>query len=121
MAMNEIDLLQSLRHFHGTEVWYRHEVFRMFTYTEGVQFLAENAECYWLLDEIFGSQYESAEVKREPFQCWTLTTDKNRGILTCEDGNGLAVFRKFIPFTDFPMQEIRLFFTDSVLLLPSEY
>lgn len=119
--MNETQLLHHLKQFTGTEQWFRHEIYRLLTYTEGVQFLAENAEAYWLIGEILGAQYDSIEVKREPFQCWTLTTDKNRGILTCEDGNGLAVFRKFIPFTDFPMKEIRLFFTNSVLLLPSEY
>ena len=109
MAMTESELKQALRNFTGTEVWYRHEIYRLFTYTEGVQFLAENAGGYWLLGEIFGSQYESAEVKRERFQVWILTTDKNRGILTCEDGNGNPVFKKFITFTD------------CVLLLPSEY
>lgn len=121
MKMNETQLQQALKHFTGTETWFRHDPYRMFTYTEGVQFLAEKAEAYWLVNEIFGSQFESADVKRARFQVWILTTDKNRGILTCEDGNEKPVFKKFIPFTDFPMQEIRLFFTDSVLLLPSEY
>lgn len=121
MTMNEAQLKQELGNFTGTAMWFRHEIYRLFTYTEGVQFLAENAGCYWLLDEIFGCQFESAEVRLEQFQVWTLTTDKNRGILTCEDGNGNPVFKKSIPFTDFPMQEIRLFFIDGVLLLPSEY
>ena len=120
-TMNEAELTAALRQFTGTETWFRHEIYRLYTYTEGVQFLAEHAGAYWLVDEIFGCQYESDEVKREVFQLWTLTTDKNRGILSCEDGNGLVVFRKFISPTDFPMKEIRLFFTDGVLLLPSEY
>jgi hypothetical protein len=41
--------------------------------------------------------------------------------LTCEDGNGNVVFPKAIPYTDFPLEEITFYFTDNVILLPSEY
>ena len=41
--------------------------------------------------------------------------------LTCEDGNRNAVFTKAIPFTDFPLEEITLYFAHGVILLPSEY
>lgn len=119
-TMNEGQFTAALRQFTGTETWFRHEIFRMFTYTEGVHFLATEAGAYWLVDKIFGLQYESAAVKAEPFQLWTLKTKNNAGELTCEDGNGNAVFSLTIG-TDFPLKEISLYFTDSVLLLPSEY
>jgi hypothetical protein len=41
--------------------------------------------------------------------------------LPCEDGNGKNVFAKAIPFTDFPLPEIKLYVCDNVILLPSEY
>ena len=40
--------------------------------------------------------------------------------LTCEDGNGNVVFTKALTFTDFPLEEITLYFTNGVILLPSE-
>ena len=121
MTKNEAQLKQELRNFHGTETWFRHEIFRMFTYTEGVQFLAEQAGAYWLIDQIFGLQYESITVRKELFQFWKLKAESNIGLLTCEDGNGNTVFSLTVSFTDFPMKEISLYFTDNVLLLPSEY
>jgi len=37
------------------------------------------------------------------------------------DGNGAAVLSKAIPFTDFPLDEIKFYVTNSTILLPSEY
>jgi hypothetical protein len=36
-------------------------------------------------------------------------------------GDGHVVLTKRIPYTDFPLAEIKLYFTDGVILLPSEY
>ena len=41
-----------LRHFTGTESWFRHALVRDILYTEGVQYVAEQGGAYWLLDEI---------------------------------------------------------------------
>jgi hypothetical protein len=41
--------------------------------------------------------------------------------LSCEDGNGHTVFTKEIEFTDFPLDEITLYFANNVIHLPSEY
>ena len=41
--------------------------------------------------------------------------------LTCTDGNLQEVFTEKLDFTDFPLESIRFYFTDSVILLPSEY
>lgn len=121
MTMNEAQLKTALQNFYGTEFWYRHETYRLFTYTDGVQFLAEQAGAYWLIDLIFSLQYEIPSVKETPFQCWKLEVRDNAAVLSCEDGNGGKVYSRTIEFTDFPMKEISLWFTDNVLLLPSEY
>jgi hypothetical protein len=42
-------------------------------------------------------------------------------LLVCEDGNGKVIYRKKLTITDFPLPEITLYFTDNVILLPSEY
>jgi hypothetical protein len=41
--------------------------------------------------------------------------------LTSDDGNGKIVYRQELDYTDFPLPEITLYFTDSTILLPSEY
>ena len=60
-----------------------------------------------------------SRMKREEFQVWKLVVEKDRGVLTCEDGDGNAVYKQDITFTDFPEPEITIWFTDRVMLLPS--
>jgi hypothetical protein len=40
---------------------------------------------------------------------------------TCDDSNGNIVYRQELDYTDFPLPAITLYFTDKVILLPSEY
>jgi hypothetical protein len=53
---------------------------------------------------------------------WKLRVHPDRtAMLTCDDGNGNVVFRKALDYTDFPLAEITLYYTDRTILLPSEY
>ena len=36
-------------------------------------------------------------------------------------GNGNPVYTQEIPFTDFPLDEVKLYFANNVIHLPSEY
>ena len=76
MTNNPTLTLADLRQFTGTETWFRHQFMRHITYTEGVQFLAERAGAYWLLDDIIFGQSTVAELKNEPFQVWKLAVRK---------------------------------------------
>ncbi len=111
-----------LAQFTGSETWYRHALVRSFLFTDGAKFLADRAGAYWLLDEIALAQRYDKAVAAEEFQFWTLMVKPDRtAVLTCDDGNGTIVLRKELPFTDFPLDEIKLYCTNSTILLPSEY
>jgi hypothetical protein len=112
----------ALAQFIGTERWYRHPLAREVLYTDGARFVAEAGGAYWLLDEIAFAQRGIPAVAAEEFQSWTLTVRADRSaLLACGDGNGGTVFRKEIAFTDFPLPEITLFYSNNVILLPSEW
>ena len=111
-----------LRQFTGTEQWHRHSFVRTVLYTDGVKYVAEKGGAYWLLDDIAFAQRTYKRVAAEAFQLWRLRVHPDRtATLTCEDGNGHAVFTKALTFTDFPLAEITLYCTNGVILLPSEY
>jgi hypothetical protein len=117
MTLTKSDLAQ----FTGTTVWYRHPLFKAFSYTDGVQYVASEGGAYWLIEKIFALQHYP-KVRSEAFQLWTLQARKDQSAtITCEDGNGGKVYAEELYFTDFPLSEIKLYFTDNVLLLPSEY
>jgi len=111
-----------LAEFTGTEQWYRHTMVKNTLYTDGIKYVAERAGAYWLIDEIAFKQNHPL-VKNEEFQVWTLRVDQQQAtaILTCDDGNGRIVFTKNIGYTDFPLEKIKIYFTDNVILLPGEY
>jgi hypothetical protein len=116
-------LLESdLKQFTGSEHWYRHGLVRSVFFTDGAKHVADAGGAYWLLDEIALAQRFDKTVAAEPFQVWKLAVSADASAtLTCEDGNGKTVSSKSIEFTDFPLKEVTLWFTDNVILLPSEY
>ena len=79
------------------------------------------AGAYWLIDEIAFQQFHP-RVKREEFQAWMLKVDldESTAVLQCEDGNGRVLCSKTIPYTDFPLNEIKIYVSDNVILLPCE-
>lgn len=123
----------NLEQFIGTETWYRHALVRSVLMTDGTQFLTENGAA-WLIDEIALAQI-SPQVSKEPFQAWRLTVNReNTAILEATDGDKgggpVVLFRKEIPFTDFPLPVIDIWveYTGddrgnriAVILLPSEH
>ena len=113
--------LETLRQFSGTEKWYRHSLVRKVLYTDGIQYLAEYGEAYWLIDEIAFAQAKP-RITVEEFQTWTLTVNEDSSAsLKCDDGNKNILFIKRIPFTDFLLPEIKIYCINNVILLPSEY
>ncbi|MCA1991143.1 MAG: hypothetical protein LDL41_03725 [Coleofasciculus sp. S288] len=46
MTLNQSDLAQ----FIGTTTYYQHRPFSNFYYTDGVKYVAEQGQAYWLLD-----------------------------------------------------------------------
>lgn len=53
---------------------------------------------------------------------WKLKVNEDRSAnLVCDDGNDHIFYTKRITFTDFPLDEITLWFSDNTIVLPSEY
>jgi hypothetical protein len=130
------DLEADLQDFTGTLSYYQTSIPRIYS-TDGVQYLAEHAKAYWLIDAIASHQFNSA-VRAEGFQVWTLhvgSTQEHpmpqsiKAILICDDGNGRELTRQNIPYTDFPLPQIKLYCCDGdiggksakIIMLPTEY
>jgi hypothetical protein len=112
MTANEL-----LSHYNCTENYYKHNA--GLVYTDGVQALCSNFQCYWFLDVIASYQYK---LKDEEFQAWKLIKQENdSALMTCDDGNGNILFQQRIPYTDFEMSGATVWIERNVILLPSEH
>lgn len=119
--INDNELIHELKHFTGTEHFYKNPLFPLFVYTDGIKYLAEQAGAYWLIDYVFSNQ-QLTEIKQEPFQVWLINVEENnQATIRVEDGNHQLVKQFTLEFTDFPLREFEVWFTDRTLLLPSEY
>ena len=111
-----------LRQFTGTERWYRHGLNRNVLFTDGAKYVADQADAYWLLDLIALAQRCQKSVSRAPFQVWALAVrPDNSACVTVEDGNYNRLWAHTIPYTDFPIAGITLWFSNNVIYLPSEH
>lgn len=114
------ELRRELAFFTGSENVYK--AYPHVMITEGVKFLAERAEAFWLIDVVFSYQADR-KVKQEPFQVYELNVDlkTKKAKMICTDGNENILRTQNIGFTTFPLESIKLYYTDGVVLLPTEY
>lgn len=122
--MNAQELQSYLCQFSGSEnIYYRNSGVIRVDYTEGVRFLQQQG-FYWLIDAI-ASYQTSAFKMADDRQFWKLVTDleNSSAVLTCDDGNGNVRVTQHIPYTDCPLQELRIWVVIQprvFLFLPSE-
>lgn len=127
---------QSVRHalgsFSGTDKYHvLNGAFPRIFATDGVYFLCQSCEAYWLFEAIASWQYHK-NIRKEPFQVWKLVVEQDGSAsLRAEDGDYRLLTCQDIPITDFPLPEgITLWVEASatengkpfqVVLLPGEH
>ena len=121
--MNPYKLEADLLNFNGSESFHRH--LGGMLNTEGVQYLAEHANCYWLLDLVAAHSKHDNWRAVEEFVLVKLAVKNNTGIVVFDNGNGEILGEQKIEYTDFPLAEIKLYLcwngSDYTFMLPSEY
>jgi len=105
----------------GSQQKFRHFASRAH-YTEGVRHFAEQAGAFWLLDIIMTEPKILEGMRREGFIVIALNVKEGKGSLTARrDTDCPNLFERFIAYTDCPEGEWRFYFSNDMLMLPSEY
>jgi len=115
------EILDIINNAHSTEAYHKFSPFKDYPVaTDGVIAVAESAGCYWLLD-IIGS-YQIDERLDPYFQVWKLVVnhDNSKAVVYGYNDKTLIITQD-IPFTDFPLDDLKLYLMDGIILLPSEY
>lgn len=126
MNTNSKEIKQGLQHFHGSETIFQFPLLRT-RYTNGIKYLANAADCYWLVTDvsvIAKSLMSRSRFITVDFKKYSPEEAENIGysaVIKYSDGNGKIFEEHKYHATDFPLEELRLFFVDNTLLLPSEY
>jgi hypothetical protein len=115
-----------LQQFIGSETFYKIPLIGT-RFTDGIKYLADTAECFWLVTDasviaksLMNKSYfvtvdfkRLSEKEREEKQC--------EALIHYSDGNDKIFETHRYNVTDFPLDELRLFFVENTLMLPSEY
>ena len=113
----------SLAQFTGTENVFFQSVWRKsgVLYTEGVRALLDLCQCFWLLDAICAHQPQCRrDSMLRQMQFWTLTVEDNSGVLVCERDAGDIAIKQEIEYTDFPLDEIRIWLEAGEAIIDGE-
>lgn len=104
-----------LADFTGTTHYYLNSFNKAVVYTDGVQFLAENAQAYWLIDAIAShlatpafNQAAANDERVGLMHFWKLAVHEDRSatLKAVANSDEPAFVEQKIPFTDFPFEEI---------------
>jgi hypothetical protein len=108
------EIRKGLKRFNATTQTHKHK--SGFKYTSKVKYLADAAECRWLIDLI--GEYQP-KVRRYLVQFWQFRLEEDQGILSFYDCNGNRIFWKVLPLADFPLSEgIDLRVSSDILYIP---
>lgn len=130
MTMSETIKL-NLEQFHGTRNWWKHTA-QFFLYTDGIKYVVEKCEAFWLLDVV-----QSFQLKKDfwnmKYQFWHLEVDPkaNEGVIIMRADMGEPeLINQKIPHTDFPVHTLDFYVVSDlclqsslskVMMLPGEY
>ena len=104
-----------LRHFTGSETWYRHALVRDILYTEGGAIRRRARR------RLLASRRDRPPPEISARNCRRSVNADRSATLSCTDGDCKTIFEKKIELTDFPLEEIAFYVVDKTILLPSEY
>ncbi|RXG11476.1 hypothetical protein DSM03_1167 [Leeuwenhoekiella aestuarii] len=126
MSTQNKHLIETLQGFCGSTTCYQIPMLRA-KYTEGIKYLADQAQCHWLITDAAvvckslknKSSFILILFKRNPKSVQEQTHKEAR--ITYANGKGTILMEQEYEYTDFPLDELRLFFVDDMLMLPNEY
>lgn len=123
-----------LQRFSGSGSFIRHGLNRNVIYTEGMLYLAEEGEAFWLIDAIasyitprFIKRAAAKDYRAREMLFWKLLVQKDSSaVLTARvDSDCDPIVSQEIPYTDFPLQEVDVWSAYNgqgwTLYLPSEH
>lgn len=117
---------EELKQFIGTERVFRIPLIGT-RFTDGLKYLADEAKCFWLITD--ASVVAKSLSNRSHFITidFRRLSEKEQFEMQCEaiikygDGNDNILETHRYNVTDFPLDELRLYFVNDTLMLPSEY
>ncbi len=114
-------ILSELKGFTGSEHYYK-STFGKLNLTDGINFLRNKLNCYWLIDIIESVQHLNKIQENKEFILWKIEVKDGGFIVTSRsDTNTPILYKQKGTYTDFKLNEFEFYQVGDVILLKSEY
>ncbi len=122
--MESKQLLNELQKFSGTEHYYT-STFKRLLLTDGIHYLREQANCYWLIDIVESVQHLNNIKHNDAFIVWKIEKhESDKATITAWADTPYRsdlLYKQELEYTDFLLEDFEFYQCSNVLLLKSEY
>jgi hypothetical protein len=124
----EEQILNELNQFHGTEQYHK-STFGQLKLTDGINYLRNKVNCFWLIDIIESVQYLK-KIKENSFIVWKIEVKDDSFIVRAysdiantnsKDNTKYILYEQKGDYTDFPLNNYEFYQINDVVLLKNEY
>lgn len=125
--MKEQEILNALGHFTGTEGYHRFSILSKMVLTDGMKYICDSCQSYWLMDIVASVQQEDKIIENQNFIVWRIKlneTGKGFNVSAYRDSpfnKENLLYEQVGGYTDFPLKEFVFYQCDNVILLTQEY
>lgn len=103
---------------YGTEQYWLHPIYKQaMKYTDSVRYFMKTKSAFWTLD-VCASYLP--KLKKKEFVTFIFDVTDSACEFRAENGNGKVLVKQEIPYTDLDVN-VKFFFTNNVLMFPSDY
>lgn len=124
METEQETLLRDLSNFTGTENYYN-STFKSLNLTDGIHYLREKLNCYWLIDIVESVQHLKEIQEEKNFIVWLIEVRKDKSFIVTAWNDTPYKSKKLYEqegkYTDFLLDRFEFYQEGEVLLLKSEH
>lgn len=121
IEQTQINLINELRGFTGTEQYYK-STFGRLNLTDGINHLRLKTNCFWLIDIVESVQHLKKIKNNKEFILWKIEVKDKCFIITARaDTDTPILYKQEGDYTDFPLKELEFYQEGDVLLLKTEH
>jgi len=117
-------IIQELKEFTGTEAYHKASFFGNLVLTDGMNYLRNRLNCFWLVDIVASVQHLKS-IKNNDFIVWIIEVKKDKSFKVSAWNDtpyeSDLLYEQEGRYTDFPLDRFEFYQEGEVLLLKSEH
>lgn len=119
--MKTKQIIEELKQFNGTQQYHK-STFGKLKLTDGINYLRNEVNCYWLIDIVESVQHLVKIKENSGFLVWRIEVKDNKFKVSVKtDTNEPVLYEQKGNYTDFPLKDFEFYQINDVLLLKGEY